>query len=213
MSLETALKTWLPSGVCFAVADPTQHYPLMGSERSAVANAIEKRQTEFSAGRDAARRALAHLGHAAVEIPVNARRGPIWPNGICGSITHSKRICIAVVAPRAQHVSIGIDAELAHPLKDTLRKAILHESERALSAADAIKVFSMKEALFKALFPLDQDWFGFQDAKMMGEEMMQLTKNVGGFAMGSLFKVPTLMHGDHVISFCSAQTTRKGAAL
>jgi enterobactin synthetase component D len=209
MSLQDRLKAWLPSNVHFALADPTQHYPLLGSEKSAVTNAIEKRQSEFSAGRDAARRALVSLGTDPVEIPVNARRGPVWPSGICGSITHSKRICIAVVASQKEHASLGIDAEIAEPLKDNLRKAILHETEQDVSAEDAIKLFSMKEALFKVLFPLGQEWFGFQDAAQIKNDVLQLTKTVGGFDMGTQFNVPTLLCEDHVISFCSVQSVNE----
>lgn len=205
MTIEAALKQWLPQGVYFAISDPGKHYPLVGQEGNAVANAIEKRVCEFSAGRDAARRALRQLGHDASEIPVGPKRMPIWPTGVCGSITHSKSLCLAVVAKQSDYASIGIDAEHDVPLKDELRKAILNASEQDLSPSQAIEVFSMKEALFKTLFPLAQEWFGFQAAERTGEGVLKLTKQVGTFPVGAEFSVPTLRTENHVISFCSTK--------
>ncbi|MBT5821380.1 MAG: 4'-phosphopantetheinyl transferase superfamily protein [Rhodobacteraceae bacterium] len=203
MSVEAALKDWLPRGVHVAISDPRKHYPLLGSEADAVATAIEKRAKEFSAGRDAARRALGGLGYGSLEIPVGDKREPIWPKGVCGSITHSKSLCIAVVAQQSAFASIGIDAEADVPLKDELRKAILNDSERDLSAAEAIAVFSMKEALFKTLYPLTQVWFGFQSAAQTSKGVLKLCKDVGQFSDGTTFKVPVLHMDNHVISFCA----------
>ena len=203
MSLASALKDWLPSGVHFGVSDPKQHYPLLGSERAAVENAIEKRQTEFSAGRAAARQALISLGQEPCEIPVGHRRAPQWPAGVCGAITHSKSICIAIVAQHRSFRALGIDAEPDIPLKDALRSAILHESESDVSAEEAIALFSMKEALFKTMFPITQEWMGFHAAKRVCENQLELTKSFGEFSAGHRFDVPTLKVAGHVISFCS----------
>jgi 4'-phosphopantetheinyl transferase EntD len=203
MNIEAVLKAWLPDEVRFAVRDPRQSYPLRENELGAVANAIGKRQTEFSAGRDAARAALAQFGVESCDIPVGARRAPVWPKGFCGSITHSDFLCISVVAHQNRLASIGIDAEPDTPLKPELRSSILHESEQRASAREAITLFSMKEALFKALFPLTGEWMGFQDAKSDGKRGLELTKHFGDFASGTRFDVPTLQEANHVISFCA----------
>ncbi|MGB7318941.1 MAG: 4'-phosphopantetheinyl transferase superfamily protein [Planktotalea sp.] len=202
MSLVAALEGFLPRTLAFAVRDPRQHYPLIGREAEAVANAIEKRKTEFSAGRDAARAALSGLGHNDIEILVGPYRAPIWPDGFCGSITHSREICIAGVARLADIASIGIDAERDMPLKDELRSAILHESELHVSGAEAIELFSMKEALFKALFPICGELMGFHAAKSDGNSGLVLTRQVGAYPEGSQFDVPTIHVSSHVISQC-----------
>lgn len=207
MTLATAIRQFLPDTVSFALRDPKQSYQLIGSEKAAVANAITKRKAEFSAGRDAARDALGQLGFGAVEIPVGTRRAPVWPVGICGSITHSSDLCIAGISRKKDAASIGIDAERDVPLKDELRSAILHESELHVSGAEAIKLFSMKEALFKTLFPLCGEFFGFHAAKSDGASGLILTQGVGNFGEGTCFDVPTLRHSGNVISFCSLKGT------
>ncbi|MEP5152395.1 4'-phosphopantetheinyl transferase superfamily protein [Planktotalea sp.] len=205
MSVETALKDLLPKTAHFAVRDPKQTYPLLGTEKHAVAHAVEKRRTEFSAGRDAARAALSQLGMDGVEVPVGERRAPVWPDGICGTITHSRDICIAAVAQKSDFASIGIDAERATPLKDDLRCAILHDSELHVSGAKAIELFSMKEALFKALYPLTGELMGFHAAKSDDAEALILTRWVGKFAPATRFAVPTRHVDGHVISLCAVE--------
>lgn len=208
MTLRETLRAWLPEQVHFGIKDPTQHYPLLGSEPKAVENAIEKRQTEFSAGRAAARLALRSMGLPACEIPVGHRRAPIWPFGVTGSITHSKSLCIALVAYQQNVASLGIDAEPNVPLKPELRRAILHEAEMDVSAERAIALFSMKEALFKTLFPITQEWMGFHAAKSVGDSVLELTAAFGVFEKGHRFDVPTLKVEGHVISFCSLEGGR-----
>ena len=202
MTLIARLKRCLPENIHFAVRDPRESFALIGSEHEAIARAIPKRKTEFSAGRDAARDALAQLGLYGVEIPVGERRAPHWPDGICGSITHSKMLCIAAVARKSVLASIGIDAEPDVPLKEDLRNAILHDSELHVSAEQAIALFSMKEALFKALFPLTGKLMGFHAAKSDGATGLILTGKVGSFPAGTRFDVPVLRGAGHVISHC-----------
>ena len=202
MSLPEAIRGFLPKTVSFALRDPKRNYPLIGAEQDAISNAIAKRKTEFSAGRDAARDALVQLGEGAVEIPVGLKRAPIWPDGINGSITHSNEMCMAIAARNMDARSVGIDAEKDEPLKDDLRSAILHDSELNVSSFDATRLFSMKEALFKALFPLCGEFFGFHAAKSDGASGLILTRKLGEFAPGTTFDVPTLHHSGHVISHC-----------
>ncbi len=203
MSLSMELEGFLPAGVQFTLRDPRRNYPLIGAEQQAVARAVTKRKNEFSAGRDGARASLAALGVALCEIPVGVRRAPVWPDGICGSITHSAHLCIALAARKIEIASIGIDAEPDAPLKPELRSAILHESELHVSGAEAIALFSMKEALFKALFPISGEMMGFHDAKSDGASTLTLTRDIGVFKAGEGFKVSTLHSENHVISFCA----------
>ena len=81
------------------------------------------RRREFLAGRLAAQAALARLG----ERGLVGRRGhaPVWPQGFCGSISHSGGIAVAVAASTRQWQALGVDLESA-PAPDivpTLRRA------------------------------------------------------------------------------------------
>ncbi|MGH1577970.1 4'-phosphopantetheinyl transferase family protein [Planktotalea sp.] len=205
MSLLTSLEMWLPKEVGFAVRNPSKSYPLHDVEKTSVAHAIPKRKNEFSAGRDAAREVLSQFGLDNCSISVGEKRAPVWPDGFCGSITHSDEICIAAIARQGNVQAIGIDAEPDLPLRSELHSSILHSDEFDASAEDAIAIFSKKEALFKMLFPLTGLWMGFHDAKRVGLDRLELTRSFGRFTAGMHFHVPTLRVSGHVISFCKLE--------
>ncbi|GLR89626.1 hypothetical protein GCM10007857_63400 [Bradyrhizobium iriomotense] len=87
-----------------------------------------------------------------------------------GSITHCPGFCAAAVAFRASYHSIGIDAEIDEALPPGLLAYIAVDEEQSwLTGApgdvhwDRL-LFSAKESIFKAWFPLTGAWLGFQDA-------------------------------------------------
>lgn len=131
--------------------------------------AVESRRREFETGRACARRALARLGLPATAIPSGTRGQPLWPASVVGSITHCARYRACAVA-RAQDVrAVGIDAEVHRPLPAGILAAIASAGERrALGALGAgvcwdRLLFSAKEAVFKAWFPLTGHGLGFED--------------------------------------------------
>jgi 4'-phosphopantetheinyl transferase EntD len=126
-------------------------------------------------GRAVARAALAELGVEAQAIPSGPRGAPQWPAGIVGSITHCDGYRACALAHRADLVAIGIDAELDTALPEGLIGDIaLPEERRALDLLTAEEpgtswdrlLFSAKEAVYKAWFPLTERWLGFEDARV-----------------------------------------------
>src|SRR5262245_29177977 len=87
---------------------------------------VEKRQREYRAARHHARRALSQAGVHATAV----RRGddglPVFPEGMCGSITHTGRASTFAAAAvcRAPH-RIGIDAENHKHLEREMVNAVL----------------------------------------------------------------------------------------
>ena len=102
VALAQALRALLPPGLAIGWSDPTAAAPLWPGE--ALPGAIPRRQTEFSAGRAAARAAMTSLGFAAAAIPAAPDRAPVWPPGITGSISHSATACLAILG----RVSFGV---------------------------------------------------------------------------------------------------------
>lgn len=154
----------MPPDAAAAWADPRRDHGHWQGEH--LGNAVEKRRCEFSAGRAAARQAMAELSLAPRSIPLGGDRAPIWPEGITGSISHSASDCLAVVWA-ADRQGIGIDLEPATPLEPELWPIILRPEEReALKLADAPalqakRIFAIKEAVYKAQYPLSRRLFGF----------------------------------------------------
>jgi 4'-phosphopantetheinyl transferase EntD len=138
-------------------------------ELALIEGAVEKRQQEFLTGRECARGALARLGHAEALIPIGTRREPLWPMGVVGSITHCDGYCAAAAGENRKLHSIGIDAELDRPLPEGVLRLVATQPELEMIArsdlnlnADAL-LFSMKESVFKACYPLTGRRLDFRD--------------------------------------------------
>jgi len=162
---------------------------LFPAEREAVGRAVEKRRREFTTARACARQALGQLGLAPVPI-VNGDRGePRWPDGVVGSITHTAGYRACAVARAAEVRSVGIDAEVHAPLPDGVLEQVAFGPELAMVADRGAGVcldrvlFSAKEAIYKAWFPLAQRWLGFED--------VELSIDVGA----GTFRAPLLVPG------------------
>lgn len=144
---------------------------LFPGERRSMGRAVEKRRREFVTGRACARKALGRLGLAAADIPSGPRGEPLWPAGVVGSITHCPGYRACAVARIRDVKSIGIDAEVNAPLPDGVLELVASKRERELIAIGGSLcmdrlLFSAKEAVYKAWFPLAQRWLGFEDVEL-----------------------------------------------
>ncbi|MCK8782446.1 4'-phosphopantetheinyl transferase superfamily protein [Rhizobium sp. NTR19] len=144
--------------------------PLFPEEQAAMSRAMKRRQREFVAGRTCARRAMSSLGIASQPIPVGADRAPVWPQGMAGSISHSKTRCAAVVGRHSDGIfALGIDVEEATPLDVYLSEEICSPAERLwleTQPADQrglllTAFFSAKECTYKCQYSMSHTFFGF----------------------------------------------------
>jgi 4'-phosphopantetheinyl transferase EntD len=148
---------------------------LFPAEEGAVARAVGKRRQEFTTARACARTALARLGVPPVPIVRGPDGVPQWPPGVVGSITHCAGYRASVVAWAADIVTIGLDAEPDGPLPAGVLGIVSSAAERRHLAALAEAVpgpswdrllFSAKECVYKAWFPLTARWLGFEEAEV-----------------------------------------------
>lgn len=148
---------------------------LFPDEEAVIANAVEKRRSEFATARACARAALAKLGVPAVPIVPGLRGAPQWPPGVVGSITHCAGYRASAVARDLDVVTIGVDAEPHGELPPGVLEAVASRSEQGKLAALAAAMpdvcwdrmlFSAKESVYKAWFPLTRRWLGFEDASV-----------------------------------------------
>ncbi|SEQ54918.1 amino acid adenylation domain-containing protein [Pseudomonas sp. NFACC02] len=167
----SAFQGMLPTGVVIVEArDPTWwESGLMQEEEASLAFASAKRRREFSAGRNCVRAAMEILGLPAAAIPVGEHRQPLFPKEIVGSITHSDDYCAAAVVFPGCVRSIGIDAEADKKIEDAVARRVLSGEEIVALAENStisnvhVLAFSLKEAFFKAIFPLCQRYVGFKE--------------------------------------------------
>lgn len=166
------------AAISFSVCsqDDLEWFRLHPLEEQAMGEAVSpKRRKDFHVGRAAARRALEKVGFPVVT-PVlrGEHREPLWPVGIVGSISHSSGLGIAAVAWQQDVPAIGVDIQLIEErYTDELiaRFADPDEfdwvrSESSRRTERAVKLFSAKESVFKALYPLRKVWFAFDVAHL-----------------------------------------------
>lgn len=157
-----------------AFADP-DGVPLFAEEEALLCRAVAKRRREFTTVRHCARAALRRLGRVAGPILPGERGAPAWPTGIVGSLTHCEGYRAAALAHDRDLVTVGIDAEPHEPLPDGVGTAVTTEAERAMLAGlgttepgvcwDRL-LFSAKESVYKAWFPLTRRWLDFSQAEL-----------------------------------------------
>ncbi len=184
-------------------------------EQEALGEAVAKRRREFTTTRACARDALGRLGIAPQAIPSGSRGEPVWPAGVVGSITHCAGYRACAVALDRDLTTIGVDAEVAEPLPDGLIGDIALPEERQaleLLAAEDPGVswdrllFSIKESIYKAWFPLTRSWLGFEDASV------SIDRERGTFSAHLLVPGPTLQ-GRHLDGFSGSWLAAQGLVL
>lgn len=144
---------------------------------ASIQRSVAKRQAEFLAGRLCARAALQQLDQLDCVPAIGEDRAPVWPGHISGSITHSTGHAAAIVGHKAQWRGLGMDLENVLTLERAERLAgeILTADElqrmasvpREQVARLVTLTFSVKESLFKALYPIVQKRFYFEHAEVV----------------------------------------------
>lgn len=159
LAIQNTMTQMLPANVSFSVTDTRRIYPLFTCETPH--HVTDTRLKEFSAGRHAARQAMASHGLPQLAIPMQSDRGPKWPNSVVGAITHSAPICLAVIGNRKDYLGLGIDlaSERDFPEEQTW-PLFLHPTEIAsldrVVGRDARVFLCAKEAAIKMI----RDAFG-----------------------------------------------------
>ncbi|WP_326640401.1 4'-phosphopantetheinyl transferase superfamily protein [Streptosporangium sp. NBC_01755] len=166
--IEKILPPWVASAESF---DDPPGVTLFPEEEAVIARAVDKRRREFTTARHCARQALARIGLPPTPILPGERGAPGWPGGVVGAITHCVGYRAAAVSRDA--LTVGIDAEPHEPLPEGVLDAVSLDEERAAIARldrgvhwDRL-LFSAKESVYKAWFPLARRWLGFEEAHLV----------------------------------------------
>ncbi len=146
---------------------------LLAAELAAIGRAVPKRRAEYTTVRRCARTALAELGVADHPLVKGELGAPQWPDGVVGSMTHCAGYRGAAVALTAHITTVGIDAEPNAALPDGVLDRIARpEDLRDLPAAAGATpawdrlLFSAKESVYKAWYPLARTFLDFAAASV-----------------------------------------------
>ncbi|MEV6194069.1 4'-phosphopantetheinyl transferase superfamily protein [Streptomyces sp. NPDC051920] len=153
--------------------EPAGEAGLYPEERAVLTRAVDKRRREFATVRVCARRAMEKLGVAPGPVVPGERGAPQWPAGVIGSMTHCEGYSAAALARAGDLASLGIDAEPHLTLPDDVLEvvALPGESDRLNRLHARVPgvhwdrlLFSAKESVYKAWFPLTGKWLDFSGA-------------------------------------------------
>jgi enterobactin synthetase component D len=163
--------------------------------------AVPARRLTFALGREAARRAFAKLSRETKPILRSPDGSPQWPEGFVGSISHTDELAVAAMSRVEQTAALGLDLEdLRREIPDDIVASIADDHERLWISGDhekLLRVFSAKEAVFKAFSAQAGTLFGFEAAHLEW--------------IGSGFLATVLIHGTEspVSGHCVVRSQRR----
>jgi len=179
---------------------------LFPTEQAIIERAVEKRRREFTTARACVREAFSQLGLPASAVTNGARGEPRWPSGVVGSITHCDGYRACALARSTDMATVGIDAEPHAALPEGVLPEIAGAEELSWLSDRRCAVpgvhwdrllFSAKESVYKAWFPIAKRWLGFKDA------VVTLDPSAGTFAARLL--VPGMLLGGRQVATFSGR--------
>jgi 4'-phosphopantetheinyl transferase EntD len=169
-SIQQVIDQLAPPGVAIGhrLIMPGDEFALLPEEAEAIGPLVESRRAS-GAARMVTGPLLAELGHAATALPKQASGAPAWPAGIVGSLAHDTRVAVAAVAKSHDFAALGIDVEPAEDLAPDLLDLVTTPAERVKLADDPFRgklLFAAKEAVYKAVYPLDGIVLDYHDIEV-----------------------------------------------
>jgi 4'-phosphopantetheinyl transferase EntD len=165
-SLEEALERLAPAGVLIGhrLISPGDEDALTPEEAASIPSIVPEVRRASGAARIVARQLMQQLGFAPAAIRKDRSGMPLWPAGLVGSLAHDERVAVAALAHARDVQALGIDVEPALPLPPELRDLVLSRREQESLGDDPLTprvVFAAKEAVYKAVYPLDRVFLEF----------------------------------------------------
>ncbi len=170
-TIERAIASLAVPGVLIAhrLIQPDDAQALLPSEAAGFERSVEKVRRASGAARIVARELLVRLGEPAQAIPKSTSGAPAWPAGVIGSLAHDDRVAAAALTTREVVTGLGIDVEPAQPLTADLLGIVATPSELRELRGDGIRaraLFAIKEAVYKAVNPLDGIFLEHHDVEV-----------------------------------------------
>jgi 4'-phosphopantetheinyl transferase EntD len=148
---------------------PGDETALLPEEAPSFAGSVDAVRRASGAARLVARGLLSRLGYSECPITRGRSGSPTWPAGIRGSLAHDSDYAVAAICRSRDFKALGIDVEPAELLPSELVDLVATPRERAHLAADGFggrMLFVAKEAVYKAVYPLDQVFLDHHDVEI-----------------------------------------------
>ncbi|WP_454666643.1 4'-phosphopantetheinyl transferase family protein [Acinetobacter calcoaceticus] len=142
-----------------------------------IAQARVERKNEYLCGRILAQAVLSH--HFGLDQPLTSMHEhlPVWPTHVLGSISHSQNKLIVALSDKASYLGIDIEHWVTSKFAQESAHLILTPFEFELWKIKASEffdfsqfvslIFSVKESLYKAVYPLAKQYIDFLEASVV----------------------------------------------
>ena len=148
---------------------PGDEAALLDEESQSLAASTPQALRASGAARLVARELLGRLGLQPAAMPKGPAGAPLWPPGVVGSFAHDEQAAVAALARSRDMRALGIDIEPAAMLPAGMLDLVVTPRERIQLARDPFGGrlhFTVKEAVYKALHPLDGKFLDFHDIEL-----------------------------------------------
>lgn len=181
-ALERAMTSLRISGIAAGhrLISPGDEAALLPEEAASIVSADLKARRASGAARIAGRQLLQSLGVAPSALPKEPSGEPRWPDGLTGSFAHDDSVAVAAAALRRDVAALGIDVEPAIPLAPDLLPVVVTLRERTGLGGDPYRGrlhFAIKEAVYKAVSPLDGIFLEFHDIEIDLKKRKAIARN------------------------------------
>jgi len=142
-----------------------------------IAQARVERKNEYLCGRVLAQAVLNH--HFGLDQPITSMHEPlpIWPTHVLGSVSHSQNKLIVALSKNANYLGIDIEHWVTSEFAQESAHLVLTQSEFDLWKSKAAEffdfaryvslIFSIKESLYKAVYPTAKQYIDFLEASIV----------------------------------------------
>lgn len=180
----------------------------------ALQQAVKKRRAEYLVSRWLAREVMGQMGIAGFLLQNHSDRSPRWPDGLQASLSHTDG-AVALAATR-QPRCVGVDIESVMSLRTAEETAALLMSSDEKAQLRALRLpfslaatllFSLKESLYKALWPQLHQPMDFHQASLLeadiaaGRAVLALNQTFSTtFAAGTRLEAEFQLEADRVLT-------------
>jgi len=168
--------------VCSGFIDDFQK-DLLGLEKDIYRRMGGVRRMEFRAGRSLAHIAMRLLQFGENPVGMDAKGAPLWPAEVVGSISHNQKECCVALGRKIRFLSVGIDIEspISLDMADSIFDVVCSRLERSKikkmadsgKKKEVLKIFCMKESVYKCQYPITEKWLDFQDLEIIQQSPVE----------------------------------------
>jgi 4'-phosphopantetheinyl transferase EntD len=149
--------------------------PVHPQERELVQGVVDRVRHQTATGRLLLREVLHTMGVVPGPILRTTGGRPVLPDGVVASLAHDAAVAVCVAAAVGAGVGLGVDVEPPLPLPaEILDDVITSPGDRGAVTVDGVVdplrarlLFCVKEAVYKACFPLDEVFLEFADVAVI----------------------------------------------